>query len=157
VAQSTIDYTIDMYHKLMLKVYNRAKKKLDIAICKQRKHFKKGEYLLNEISIALLDESILDKDLRPTIFNKLGRDTIQSHALTSEIWLTGKFSNVFNLVMDRFSYLRQFAPQLLHHIELEMPKNQSNKSNDLIKAIQLLRKLNKKNQRTMPANTPICG
>jgi len=56
--------------------------------------------------------------------------------------------------MDRFSYLRQFAPKLLDHIEFETPKTQVSQGNDLLKAVKLLRKLNKNNQRTIPMNAP---
>lgn len=152
ISLDTIDHMIDMYHKIMLKVYGRSKKQLDDAMHKQRKHFKKGAYLFNEISLILLDESIPDAELRQTVFNQFGRETLQEHAMASQVWLTGKYSNVFNLVVNRFSYLRQFAPTLLSYLELEVPDK---KGSDLLDAVKLLQELNRNNKRKLPDDAPV--
>ena len=148
----TLDYIIDMYHKIMLKVYGRAKRQLEGAMKKQSKHFRKGEHLLNEIALILFDESIPDSELRKMVFTKVGREAIENHTLASQAWLTGKFSNVFNLVIDRFSYLRQFAPTLIAALDLEMSDK---KKSDLLEAVELLRSLNDENKRKLPDDAPI--
>lgn len=79
----TIDYIIDMHHKLMLKVYNRADMQMDEALRKQRKHFKQGQVLLNTIAELVLDSSIEDTKLRKAIFNQVNRETLEQHLLTS--------------------------------------------------------------------------
>lgn len=117
--QETIDHIIDMHHKLMLKIYNRADAQLNEATKKQRKHFKQSQIFLNKITNFILDDTIEDYQLREAIFNQIKRESLEQHLLDSRVWLTGKFSHIFPLVTERFSYLRQFAPALIAHLTFE--------------------------------------
>ncbi|WP_341792643.1 MULTISPECIES: Tn3 family transposase [unclassified Rickettsia] len=148
----TIDYIIDMHHKLMLKVYNRADMQMDEALRKQRKHFKQGQVLLNTIAELVLDSSIEDTKLRKAILNQVNRETLEQHLLTSQAWLTGKFSHLFHLVVERFSYLRQFSPALIAHLKFEA---KGERATNLLKAIELLHELNQQQKRKLPDDAPI--
>lgn len=152
ISLETIDYIIEMHHKLMLKIYNRADMQMDEAIKKQRKHFKQSQALLNTISSLILDDEIEDNELRDTIFNHVKRELLEQHLLNSKIWLTGKFSHVFHLVIERFSYLRQFSPALLAHLQFEA---KGGRAVHLIKAIDLLHDMNQQQKRKLPDDAPI--
>jgi len=106
ISSDTIDHIIDMHHKLMLKIYNRANTQMDEAVKKQRRHFKQSQVLLNTIASLVLNSDITDVKLRESIFKKVKREELEQHLLSSQTWLTGKFSHLFNLVVGRFSYLR---------------------------------------------------
>lgn len=148
----TVDHVIDMHHKLMLKVYNRANVQMDNAIRKQRKHFKQGQSFLNVISSIILDNTIEDADLRKAIFHKVSHETLKQHLLTSQAWLTGKLSHLFYLVMERFSYLRQFSPSLIAHLKFEA---KGEHATHLLKAIDLLREMNQNKKHKLPDDTPV--
>ncbi|WP_419235295.1 Tn3 family transposase [Rickettsia endosymbiont of Nabis limbatus] len=148
----TIDYIIDMHHKLMLKVYNRADMQMNEALRKQRKHFKQGQIFLNTIAELVLDSDIEDTKLRTAIFNKVNRKTLEQHLLYSQDWLKGKFSHLFHLVVERFSYLRQFSPALIAHLKFEA---KGERATNLLKAIELLHELNQQQKRKLPDDAPI--
>ncbi|MDV7390648.1 hypothetical protein RZS08_04805, partial [Arthrospira platensis SPKY1] len=58
----------------------------------------------------------------------------------------------FNLVVQRYSYLRQFAPTLLEHLDLKLEEGtQSN----IVQAILLLREMNQENKRKLPEDAPL--
>jgi hypothetical protein len=71
-----------------------------------------------------------------------------------ETWLTGKYSHVFNLVVQRYTYLRhaERAPTLLQHLNFRL---QESTQSTLVAAIQLLRDLNQENKRKLPADAPL--
>lgn len=148
----TIDHIIEMHHKLMLKVYNRADMQMQEAVRKQRKHFKRGQALLSTIGGLILDRSIEDVRLRSAIFNQVNPEMLEQHLLDSQAWLTGKFSHVFRLVVERFSYLRQFSPSLIEHLQFEA---KGERSKQLLKAVDLLQELNQQQKRKLPDNAPI--
>lgn len=148
----TVDHIIDMHQKIMLKVYNKAQNQMQEAIHKHRKHFKHSELLLTEIIHVLLDETIQDSDVRSSIFVTIEKQELQKHTLTSKAWLSGKYSHLFRLVLDRFSYLRQFSPIFLKSLVFE---GRSERSIDLIKAIQFMNEINQHQKRTLPPNIPL--
>jgi TnpA family transposase len=67
-------------------------------------------------------------------------------------WLNGKYSHVLNLVVQRFTYLRQFSPALLQHLEFHFEEGAQS---TLVKAIQLLRAPNQENKRKLPEDAPL--
>lgn len=152
ISLDTIDHIIDMHHKLMLKVYNRADMQMDEAIKKQRKHFKYGQVLLCTIVSLVLDSTIEDIELRGAIFSQTNRKMLEQHLLTSQRWLTGKFSHLFHLVVERFSYLRRFSPALIMHLQFEA---KGERATHLLNAIELLHELNQKQKRKLPENAPL--
>lgn len=65
--------------------------------------------------------------------------------------LTGKHSHVLNLIVDRFSYLRQFAPALLEHLEFQLEEGAQS---TVVEAARLLREMNRENRRKLPEDAP---
>ena len=116
----TIDHMIDMYHKLMLGVYKRAQTELDEQTRQQRRMIRNSLGTFYTLGEVILDENIHDSELRAALFAKISKDQLTTQMDTVEIWLTGKYSHVFYLVMQRFSYLRQFAPTLLENLAFQL-------------------------------------
>ena len=77
---------------------------------------------------------------------------LQAQLQEAERWLTGDTSDVFPLVMKRYSYLRQFAPSLLDHLSVAL---EPTGSPALLEALAILRELNATGRRTLPEDLPI--
>lgn len=147
----TIDHIIEMHHKLMLKIFRRANNQLKEAVQKKHNHFKKSEDLIIKITDILFDVNIKDTNVREVIFKKIGKDSLEEHSLNSKNWLNGKFAHVFHLIVERFAYLRQFSPALIANLKFE---GKSEKSTNLVKAINLLHDLNQNQKRKLPEKVP---
>lgn len=152
VSRDTVDYMVDMYFKLMNKLYTQAEHQIDTEMQKKRKNIKLSLTMLKTIGAVLLDETVTDLDLRKTVFTQVKKEELQTQILASKTWLTGKFSHVFNLVVNRFSYLRRFAPALLEHLHFE---TESEQAHSLLKAINMLREMNHANKRKLSDETSI--
>jgi len=150
--RDTIDHMIDMYHKLMIGVYKRAQTELDEQTRQQRRMIQTSLGAFHTLGEVILDENIPDSELRAALFEKISQEQLTTQMNTVETWLTGKYSHVFYLVMQRFSYLRQFAPILLEHLAFQLEEGTQS---TVVTAVHLLRELNQANKRNLPANTPL--
>ena len=67
-------------------------------------------------------------------------------------WLTDKHSHVFHQVVQRYTYLRQFAPALLRAIELQ---SDTDTEPSVVRAVALLREMNQASKRKLPEDAPL--
>ena len=150
--QDTMDHMIDMYHKLINKVYNRAQNDVDDHNKQQRKKIRESLATFRIIAELILDDS-LDSDMfRRALFSRIGKSQLAEQMEEVDRWLNGKYSDVFNLVVQRFSYIRQFSPQFIKHIQLQ---SENGTNTYLFEAIELLRELNDNNRRKLPEDAQI--
>jgi hypothetical protein len=153
----TVDQIVDMYDKLINKVYNWAKDDLDEAIKRKRKSIQEVLTIFTSIGEVLLDENISDDCLRETLFSKFSQEELTERLEQSKEWTTGKNSHVFRGVMGRFSYLRQFSKSFLEHLEFESSQGESSqlKLISLLDAIETLKEMNQSGKRKLPAEASV--
>ncbi|KAA3643843.1 MAG: Tn3 family transposase [Chloroflexi bacterium] len=152
VHRESVDHMIDMHHKLMLRVHNRAKEEMDDHMRRQRRMIRNSLSTFRSLAKTLLDDSIQDADIRHVLFKKVDRENLTLQMDEVENWLTGKYSHVFNLVVQRFSYLRQFAPTFLGHLDFRL---EDGVQSSITEAIHLLKKMNTDNKRKLPEGAPL--
>jgi hypothetical protein len=83
---------------------------------------------------------------------KIDKNDLVGQIEAVDVWLTGKYSHVLNLVTQRFSYIRQFSPALVRHLNIIA---EDNGHSDLLTAIDLLNELNEENKLKLPEDAPI--
>ena len=151
VHRDTIDYLVDMHDKLMTGVHNRAQEDIDEELRKRRQMIRSVLATYRTVGNTVLDSSIDDRDLRQTLFNQVDPERLARQMASVERLLTGKHSHVLNLVVDRFSYLRQFAPAFLEHLEFHLEEGAQS---TIVEATRLLRDMNRENRRKLPEDAP---
>ena len=151
VYRDTIDYLVDMHDKLMTGVHNRAQEDIDEELRKRRQMIRSALATYRTVGNTVLDSSIDDRDLRQTLFNQVDPERLARQMESVERLLTGKHSHVLNLVVARFTYLRQFAPALLEHLEFHLEEGAQS---TVVEAAQLLREMNRENRRKLPEDAP---
>jgi hypothetical protein len=152
VYQDTIDHMVDMHDKLMTGIYNRAQTEIDEETKRRRKMLRTSLLTLQTLGQVILDETVADTDLRQVLFSQVNKDDLTAQIEAVDTWLNGKYGHVFNLVTQRFSYVRQFAPALLEHLEFNLEEGSQS---SLIEGIEVLRELNEENKRKLPDDTPL--
>jgi len=150
--KDTIDFMVDMFDKLINRIYNHAQNDIDENNKSGRKQIRHSLVMFRMMAELVLDETIDDNALRLELFNYINKDELSNQVANVDTWLNGKYSNVFNLVKERFSYIRQFSPSLLKHLQLQ---SESVTGSSLIKAIDMLRSMNEINKRKIPDNAPL--
>jgi len=149
--RDTVDHLVDMFNKLINKVYNHARVDVDNHNKSQRKKIQESLKTFKSLTELIFDPKVKDKSLRQTLFKEIGRELLFTQKEAVEVWLNGKHSHTFNLVRDRFSYIRQFSPSLLKHIQF---KFENDEKTSLDKAITILREMNADNKRKLPDDPP---
>jgi TnpA family transposase len=151
VYRDTIDYLVDMHDKLMTGVYARAQENIDEDLRKRRQLIHSALATFQTMGNTVLDSSIDDRDLRRTLFTQVDPERLAKQMTSVERLLTGKHSHVLNLVVDRFTYLRQFSPALLQHLDFHMEEGVYA---PVVEAIHLLQAMNRENRRKLPEDAP---
>ena len=146
----TMDDLVTMYDKLINQIYNRAQRDLDHHTRAKSKQIRRSLSSFKTLADIILDESISEKGLRQAIFSRINRIELEEQIHDVHHWLTGKHSDVFLLVRERFSYIRQFAPSLINHLSLESESNAS-----ILEAIGLLGEMNADGKRKLPEDAPV--
>lgn len=152
VYRDTVDHLVGMFDKLITKIYNKAQVDIDNHSKSQRKKIRESLKTFKSLTELILDDSINDTSLRQTLFEQIGEELLLNQKEAVEIWLNGKHSNTFNLVKSRFSYIRQFSPSLLKHIELQF---EGDIDTSLSEAVNILRQMNDDNKRKLPDDVSV--
>jgi len=151
VYRDTIDYLVDMHDKIMTSVHNRAQEDIDEELRKRRHLIRSALTTYKTVGNTVLDRSVEDQDLRRALFSQVDQERLAQQMEAIDRLLTGKHSHVLNLIVDRFSYLRQFAPALLAHLEFHLEEGAQS---TVVEAARLLREMNRENRRKLPEDVP---
>jgi hypothetical protein len=73
----TLDHMLDMYHKVMTTVYNRAQDDVDQYNRQQRHHIRAALSSFSIVAPLLLSDTVPDGELRETVFDKIDRSKLQ--------------------------------------------------------------------------------
>jgi len=149
----TSDAMVEMYDKLVNKVYNRADKEIEEYIKKRRKQVKKALSNYRKVLGILLDETIQQEQIRAKIFGQVDQVTLQEEIQEMDAILGGKYNDSFNLVVARYNYIRQFSPQLFKHLALKADIT-SPHSESVLEAVNLLNIMNEQGKHKLPKNAP---
>jgi len=151
--QDTFDAAVQMYDKLMNKVYNKADKDIDNYMKERRKHIRSSLFHYKEILSVLLDENVEQKQIRDTIFTAIDEESLKAEMDAIEDMLENQYSDRFKRVVARYSYIRQFAPTLIKHITFQAD-TPDKVSDDLIEAVDLLNRMNEEGKHKLPEDAP---
>lgn len=152
IYRDTIDHMIDTHHKLITRIYNHAQDDVDTQTRKQRRMIRNSLTTLHILGQMILDTTIADESLRQMLFNEVDKEKLTTQMADVETWLTGKYSHVFNLVVERFPYIRQFAPTLLDQLDFRLEEGTQS---TIIEAVKLLQQMNEDNKRKLPDDAPL--
>lgn len=150
--RDTLDQLVDMYSKVVTATYRRAQHDLDTAVKQHRTMFRDTLQSFHTIGQMLFDDTVAPDAVRTTVFQQIPPERLQRQLQDAHQWLTGDTTDVFPLVMKRYSYFRQFAPSLLAHLPVAL---EATGSPALLEAVEILRDLNTTGQRTLPEDLPL--
>lgn len=152
--RDTMDFMVDMYDKLINRIYNHAREDIDNHNKSQRKRIKESLSTFKTMAELVLDETVEDSVLREELFKQVGKEELTNRMAEVDTWLNGKHSHVFNLVKERFSYIRQFSPALLKHLHL-LSESGGETNRSLLEAMDTLREMNRENKRKLPEDVSV--
>ena len=152
--QDTFDAAVQMHDKLMKKMHNKADKEVDDYMKTRRKNIRSSLSSHKEIFGVLLDTDIKQEQIRESVFTVIDAETLKAEMVTIEELLSNQYSDSFKRVIARHSYMRQFSPSLTKHITFQT-NTQDKTSDDIIKAVNFLNRMNEEGKHKLPEDAPI--
>lgn len=150
--RDAVDQTVDMFDKLLTRTKTRAEHELDGQMRGQRQTIKAALAALRSLGAIILDESVGATALRPRLFAAVPRDSLKAQVAGLDEWVTGKKSDVFHVLVRRFSHLRQFSPVLLR--ALEFFPDAGDGDVPCLEAVRVLKEMNADLKRKLPEDAP---
>ncbi len=152
--QDTFDTVVEMYDKLVNKVYNRADNEIDDFMKKRRRQVRLSLIRYKSILDVLLNEEINKADVLPTIFDNIDPQLLKTEQEELNLYLNSQYHDTFHRVVARYSYIRQFTPALFKNLQLQAePDSESN--DDLLAAVNVINQMNEEGRHKLPDNVPI--
>ncbi len=152
--QDTFDATVQMYDKLINKVYNRADNEIDAYLKKRRRQMRVSLSHYKKILDILLSEEVQQDAVRPMIYDQIDPQVLKAEQEEMDALLSSKYHDTFNRVVARHSYLRQFAPALIKHLKLQA-ETENDDSDDLLEAVNVLNQMNIEGRYKLPDEAPL--
>lgn len=148
--QDTTDFFIDSFIKLLNRSYNRSKAKVEAQIRQNEEDIRKSLKTYQELKAVIKDENIPDIKLRPVIYQRFANEFSNNKQI--DIMLKSKSSCIFELIVNKFSYYRQFSPEVIATLDLQ---SEGQHESAVIDAVTALKDLNANNKRKLGADTPL--
>lgn len=145
------DETIDMFDRYLTQAYARAGRELDIFRKSVARTTNEKIKLFRELGHIVLNTDINDFQLRQTIYKFIAPEILKSAVDECDLIIRPADDSYFDFLRNRYSHFRQFTPDFLSALAF-----QSNMNDDpLLEAINYLRHLNAKHQRSISEDMPI--
>jgi hypothetical protein len=148
--QDTMDFFIENFIKLLNRSYNRAKAKVEAQVKQNEADIRQSLQTYQELKGVIKDENIPDIELRQVIYQRFAGEFNDEKKLN--IMLKSKSSCIFGLIVNKFSYYRQFSPEVIATLDLQ---SEDKHKSPVIEAVKVLRDLNTNNKRKLDADTPL--
>ncbi len=113
------DEALDVLDLLIAYIASEAKKLGQKKRLRSLKDLDKSALLLAEACALLLNESMQDETLRPTIFAKISRDKLTKSIATVHELARPYDDNFQNEMVEQYGRVRRFLPKLLNDIEFK--------------------------------------
>jgi hypothetical protein len=155
LAQASEDVTdeiIDLFDRALTNSYARARRELDEFRRSIARSTNEKVVLFRAMGRVVLDPSISDADLRAAIYRQvLSEEELAAAIDDADRIMRPLDDDYFDLLADPYSHLRQFPPSLLSAFSFRS----SDVDQELVQAIELVRRLNATGRRKVPEDAPI--
>jgi TnpA family transposase len=151
MVEELTDEVIDLFDRCLGQAYSRAGRELDEFRRSVARATNEKVILFRDLGRLVLDPAVADQHLRAAIARRLPLDKLRTAVEECDRLVRPLDDNYFDLLADRYGYLRQFTPALLAACTFR-----STVADDpLLDAVALLRRLNEEERRGIPRDAPL--
>ncbi|MBW4511487.1 MAG: Tn3 family transposase [Scytonematopsis contorta HA4267-MV1] len=150
-AAILIDTAISMHDKMMTKLFNRSENQRDKKFQHDGKAINEKVRLYAEVGDALINARNGQEDAYTAIESVLVWDKFVKSVEEAKKLARPVDFDYFDLLDNRYSQLRRYAPKLLSVFEFKA----SNAASPVLEALNVIKELNNTNRRHIPDNAPV--
>jgi hypothetical protein len=146
--EKTIDELIELFDLCLADAYRKSKRDLQEFQLKYMAHMQTVIGYFRDMSQVVLDEAVPDEAIRPTIYEQVPVDTLQTALVEVEsFFIAGRKRTHLDFFDKRYSYFRRFTPAFLKALTFH---NYADKES-LLEALDVLREMNEADDTLLPA------
>jgi TnpA family transposase len=146
----TVDHLIETFIRLLNSACIRSDNRITQKLRENKENIRTTLEIIQQIREIVSDHGICGETLRKKIISTLGGMEEETTEMTQ--LRSGPYSNVFILLAEKYGYFRKFMPAIIASTEFTP---ESRKSEKLLTAVELLKKLDSGKQRRLPGNAPL--
>jgi TnpA family transposase len=148
VHEKTIDELIELFDLCLADAYRKSKRDLQEFQLKYMAHMQTVIGYFRDVSQVVLDETVTDEAIRPTIYEQVPVGTLQTALDEVEsFFIAGRKRTHLDFFDKRYSYFRRFTPAFLKALTFH---NYADKES-LLEALDILREMNEADDALLPA------
>lgn len=145
--EKTIDELIELFDLCLADPYRKSKRDLQEFQLQYMAHMQTVVGYFRDMGQVVLNEAVSDEAIRPTIYEQVPLDTLQTALDEVEsFFIAGRKRTHLDFFDKRYSYFRRFTPAFLKALTFH---NYADKES-LLEALDLLREMNEADDRLLP-------
>lgn len=145
--EKTIDELIELFDLCLADAYRKSKRDLQEFQLRYVAHMQTVIGYFRDVGQVVLDEAVPDEAIRPTIYEQVPVDTLQTALDEVEsFFIVGRKRTHLDFFDKRYSYFRRFTPAFLKALTFH---NYADKES-LLEALDVLREMNEAEDRLLP-------
>jgi TnpA family transposase len=146
----TVDHLIETFIRLLDSACTRSDNRITRKLRQNKDNIRSSLEIIQQIRQIVSDPGISGEALRKEIISTLGglqEETPEMMQLRS-----GRYSDILVLLAEKYGYFRKFMPAVVASTDFTP---ESRKSEKLLTAVELLKKMDSEKQRRLPGNAPL--
>jgi len=151
LQQELLDRLLTSFTDLLVGIFRRTERKEQTHHITHGKALTQHVHTLRKIAKVVLDPAVPDDQVRPQIFAVVPQTQLQDVYDDSGTKARPEDGQTFDLLLNHYTFLRQFLPELLRALEF----TGTSAAQPVVQAIAALKRMDAEEKRTLPANTPL--
>src|SRR5258708_3845093 len=151
LQQELLDRLLTSFTDLLVGIFRRTERKEQTHHITHGKTLTQHVHTLRKIAKVVLDPTVPNDQVRPQIFAVVPQTQLQEVYDDSGAKARPEDGQTFDLLLNHYTFLRQFLPDLLKALEF----TGTSAAKPVVQAIAALKQMDAEGKRTLPTGTPL--